>query len=65
MRVAILTEEQKNLIDGIEMRPKNNVLIVQDINDNWVVDEITISILNLEWLNNLPLIDFTPKEIVL
>lgn len=61
MLVAILTVEQKDLIQGMEMQPNNICNCIQDINDNWVVDEISIGLLNIEWLNNLPLITFVPK----
>ena len=63
MNVAILTTEQKDLIDGYEMRPFNFVNVIQDINDNFVIDEITINILNIEWLDDLPLVNFNPKTL--
>ena len=65
MLVVILTVEQKNLIQGVEMQPNNTCNCIQDINDNWVIDEISISLLDLEWLNNLPLITFVPKPFVI
>jgi hypothetical protein len=63
MLVAILTEEQKDLIQGLEMRPNNICNCVQDNNNSWVIDETSIALLNIEWLNNLPLTTFQRKEI--
>lgn len=63
MLVAILTTEQKDLIQGLEMRPNNLCNCVLDNNDNWVVDEESILLLNIDWLNNLPLTAFQRKEI--
>lgn len=65
MLVAILTEEQKNLIQGVEMRPNNIANCVLDNSDNWVVDETSINLLNIEWLNALPLTPFQRKEITI
>ncbi len=65
MLVAILTTEQKDLIQGLQMRPNNLCNCVLDNNDKWVVDEESINILNIGWLNDLPLTTFQRKEIII
>jgi len=65
MLVVILTVEQKDLIQGLEMRPNNLCNCVQDNNDKWVIDEESINLLDLGWLNDLPLTTFQRKEILI
>jgi hypothetical protein len=63
MLVAILTVEQKDLIQGLEMRPNNLCNCVLDNNNDWVIDEESIILLNIAWLNVLPLVTFQRKVI--
>lgn len=63
MLVAILTVEQKDLIQGLEMRPNNICNCVLDNNNDWVIDEESIVLLDIGWLNNLPLTMFQRKDI--
>jgi hypothetical protein len=66
MQVGLLTLEQKNEIDGKEFAPNSYFNPIQDANDNWVIsteeiDQATIP--TYQWIKDLPLIEFKPKNI--
>jgi hypothetical protein len=66
MKVGLLTLEQKNEIDGKEFAPDSYFNPIQDSNDNWVIsteemEQATIP--TYQWVKNLPLIEFKPKNI--
>ena len=68
MQVGLLTLEQKNEIDGKEFAPNSFFNPIQDANNNWVIsiqemEQATIP--PYEWVHELPLIEFVPKEITL
>jgi hypothetical protein len=66
--VGLLTVEQKDLLVGQLYAPYSYYNPIQDIDNNWV-----ISIEEIEqtktpkflWVKDLPLILYTPKEIIL
>ena len=67
MKVGLLTQKQKILIEGKEFIPDNCFNPIQDKNDNWVIslEEINGSVTNPDfyWVRDLPVIDFEPKPI--
>jgi hypothetical protein len=65
MKVAILTLAQKNEIAGQQFAPDCYFNPIQDVNDNWVisVEEIEqATVPPYDWVKDLPLIDFEPKQ---
>jgi len=60
--IAIITQEQRDSLVGIEFLPQTFFnLNVQDINDNYFIDEIEIGQCDIQWLKDLPLIEYQPK----
>jgi hypothetical protein len=65
MKVGLLTLEQKNEITGKEFAPDCYFNPIQDKFDNWVISIQEIeqaTIPPYDWVKDLPLIDFEPKE---
>jgi len=80
MKLTQLTQEEKLLYVGLLTKTQKNELVgqlyaansyynpIQDFNDNWVisVEEIEQTITpEFLWVKDLPLILYTPKEIIL
>ncbi len=66
--VGLLTELQKDELVGQLYAPKSYYNPIQDIDDNWIisVEEIEQTVTpEFMWVNELPLILYTPKEIIL
>lgn len=66
--VGLLTELQKNELVGQLYAPNSYYNPIQDIDNNWVisVEEIEQTItLEFIWVKDLPLIPYTPKEIII
>jgi len=60
--IAIITQEQRDSLVGIEFLPQTFFnLNVQDINDNYLIDEVEINQCDIQWLKALPLIEYQPK----
>ena len=65
IEVAILTEEQKDLLVGQEFMVDVYFNPIQDVNDNWVILNDTIEHCIYEkfnWLKDLEIIPYEPKE---
>lgn len=65
MKVALLTVEQADQLKGVEVTKDNLFNPIQDINGNWVISVEEQSQCSLEWVKELPLIDYSPKTITL
>jgi len=66
--VGLLTELQKDKLVGQLYAPDSYYNPIQDFNDNWIisVEEIEQTITpEFIWVKELPLIPYTPKEIIL
>ena len=66
--VGLLTELQKDQLIGQLYAPYSYYNPIQDNDNNWVisVEEIEQTIkLEFMWLKDVPLIPYTPKEIIL
>ena len=66
--VGLLTELQKNELVGQLYAPDSYYNPIQDLNDNYIisVEEIEQTITpEFMWVKDLPLILYTPKEIIL
>ena len=66
--VGLLTELQKDELVGQLYAPNSYYNPIQDFYDNWIISveemEQTIT-LEFMWVKDLPLILYTPKEIIL
>jgi len=64
IQVGLLTEEQKNLLEGQLFDIDSYFAPIQDIADNWVIstEEIDQTV-NEEfmWVKTLPLIEYVPQ----
>jgi len=61
MKVGLLTEEQKNLLIGVEIKPKWYYNPVQDCNGDWIISKeeiINTTNQNYDWVFGLPDIDW-------
>jgi hypothetical protein len=66
MQVGLLTLKQKNDIEGKEFAPDSYFNPIQDLNDNWVISTQEMeqaTIRTYQWVKNLSLIEFKPKNI--
>lgn len=62
-KVAIITQEQSELLAGQEFAPASHYNPVQDCNDNWIISEQEIEQTtnpDYLWVKDLPLIDWCP-----
>jgi hypothetical protein len=65
MLVALLTEEQKDLLLGQIYGDDSYFNPIQDADDNWIIslEEVNNNInSNFNWINNLQLIEFKPVK---
>lgn len=64
MKVALLTEEEKNELIGQWVQEGWYFNPTQDADDNWIISEQEIfNCMNpdLDWIQDLPLIEYKPK----
>jgi hypothetical protein len=60
MIVYLLTPEQADLIRGIEFMPDNYFNPILDANGNWIITEEEVSQTSIEWVKDLPQIEYEP-----
>ena len=61
MNVRQLTTEQKNSLIGVEYAPNMQFNPIQDKNGKWIISNDEASISPLQWVKDLPSINFEPK----
>jgi len=61
IQVGLLTELQKDDLVGQLYAPDSYFNPIQDINDDWIISQEEMEQCNIEWVEDLPLIDFEPK----
>lgn len=60
-KVAIITEQQKDLLAGQEYAPASYFNPVQDCNGDWIISQEEIDqcvVPDFDWIKSLPLIDW-------
>jgi hypothetical protein len=62
MMVGILTEEQKDKIKGTKYNEHYYFNPIKDEDNNWVISEYEIEQSNLDWIKNIPKIEFKPSK---
>jgi hypothetical protein len=61
MKIAILTTEQKDILDKQEFTTRGFFNPVQDVNEDWVISEVEVNeCINTDfmWVKNLQLTDW-------
>jgi hypothetical protein len=61
MKIAILTTEQKDILDKQKFTPKGFFNPVQDVNGDWVISEVEVNecvTTEFMWVKNLVLTDW-------
>ena len=61
IQVGLLTELQKDELVGQLYAPDSYFNPIQDINDNWVISLEEIEQCDIEWVKQLPSIEYVPK----
>jgi hypothetical protein len=64
IEVYQLTQEQANQLIGVECVTDMLFNPIQDANDNWIISQQEVELTTIEWVKQLPKIEFTPKEFV-
>ena len=60
MTVYLLTTYQANSIKGVEFMPDSYFNPIQDANNNWIITEEEVSQTSIEWVKDLPQIEYEP-----
>jgi hypothetical protein len=60
MIVYLLTPDQADSLKGVEFMPDNYFNPIQDINGNWIITEQEVSQCSIEWVKDLPQIEYEP-----
>jgi hypothetical protein len=61
IQVGLLTEEQKNQIQGQQYTLDSYFNPIQDANDKWIISLEEIEATDIEWMKEIPLIEYQPK----
>jgi len=62
MIVAQLTQEQAEQLQGVEFSQDSFFNPIQDINDIWIISLEEQEQCNIDWVKELPRIEYKPKE---
>ena len=60
MIVYLLTPEQAESLINVEVVPDNFFNPIQDADGNWIITEEEVSQTSIEWVKELPKIDYNP-----
>jgi hypothetical protein len=60
MIVYLLTPQQADSLKGVEFMPDSYFNPIQDANENWVITEEEVSQTSIEWVKDLPQIEYEP-----
>jgi hypothetical protein len=61
--VYMLTEEQANQLKGVEYTTDMTFNPIQDANGNWIISVEEVSTTTIDWVKELPAIEYNPKVI--
>jgi hypothetical protein len=65
MIVALLTQQQAESLQGVEVVPDNFFNPILDKNGNWIISLEEVEQCSIEWVKNLPQITYEPIEVTL
>lgn len=60
MIVAKITQKEANQLKGVEIVKDNYFNPIQDKNGNWIISLEEVEQSTIEWLKDLPIIDYQP-----
>jgi len=60
MIVYLITNEQSDSLKGVEFMPDNLFNPIQDANGNWIITQEEVSQTSIEWVKDLPQIQYEP-----
>jgi len=60
MNVALLTQEQADSLRGVEVVAGNYFNPIQDADGNWIISVEEVEQTQIEWVKELPLIEYKP-----
>lgn len=61
--VYMLTEDQANQLKGIEYTTDMTFNPIQDADGNWIISNEEVSTTTIDWVKELPTIEYNPKVI--
>lgn len=61
--VYMLTEEQANQLKGVEYTTDMTFNPIQDANGKWIISVEEVSTSTIDWVKELPAIEYNPKVI--
>ena len=61
--VYMLTEEQANQLKGVEYTTDMTFNPIQDADGNWIISREEVSTTTIDWVKELPAIEYNPKVI--
>jgi hypothetical protein len=61
--VYMLTEQQANQLKGVEYTTDMTFNPIQDANGNWIISFEEVSTSTIDWVKELPAIEYNPKVI--
>jgi len=59
----MLTEEQATQLKGVEYTTDMTFNPIQDANGNWIISVEEVSTTTIDWVKELPAIEYNPKVI--
>ena len=59
----MLTEEQATQLKGVEYTTDMTFNPIQDANGNWIISFEEVSTSTIDWVKELPAIEYNPKVI--
>ncbi len=65
IQVALLTEKQADQLKGVEIVDGNYFNPIKDINGNWIISLEEVNQCDIDWVKELPLINYEPIEFTL
>lgn len=64
MIVYQLTPEEAEQLQGVEYTKDMTFNPIQDANDTWVISSEEVSSTTIDWVKQLPKIEFIPKQVL-
>jgi hypothetical protein len=62
IEVYRLTPEQAEQLRGVQYVADMTFNPIQDANDNWIISSEEVSSTTIDWVKQLPAIEYIPKE---
>jgi hypothetical protein len=62
IEVYQLTPEQAEQLRGVQYVADMTFNPIQDANDNWIISSEEVSSTTIDWVKQLPAIEYVPKE---